>query len=251
MPLSPQALPGRRAFIVVAALATAALACAPLAGAAIPQGNLVQNPGAELPAAPVSDTGVAPPTGWETSPHFTVMAYGRTGFPPTSVSEGIGGGTNFFAGGPTTATSVADQFVDISGSASEIDAGHVRASLSAYLGGVGTQADAASVTVTFNSGVLGDGNNLGSPLTVGPVTPGDRHNETTLLKRDASATVPTGARSALVAITATYAEGLYNDGYADNVSLALSEIPPPPAPPPAPPRFRLRRRSRRRSPPST
>jgi hypothetical protein len=160
------------------------------------------------------------------------MAYGRTAFPPTSVSDGIGGGTNFFAGGPTTATSVADQFVDISGSAAEIDAGHVRASLSAYLGGVGSQGDAASVTVTFNSNALGDGNDLGSPLTVGPVTPGDRNNETTLLRREASATVPSGARSARVAITATRTEGAYNDGYADNVSLALSEIPPSPSPSP-------------------
>ncbi len=235
MPRLCQALLVRGAGIVVASLATAALACAPLAGAAIPQGNLVQNPGAEQPAAPASEAEQAAPTGWETAPNFTVMAYGRAGFPPKSVSDGIGGGSNLFAGGPSDEISSAQQFVDISGSAAEIDSGHVRASLSAYLGGAGSQGDAASVTVTFNSGTLGDGSNVGSPLTIGPVTPEDRHNETTLLRREASATVPTGARSALVAITATRTVAPYNDGYADNVSLTLSEPPPPSSPPPSTP----------------
>ncbi len=229
------ALMRRSALIVLAPLATAALAWAPLAGAAIPQGNLVQNPGAEQSAAPVSDTGVAPPTGWETSPNFTVMAYGRTNFPSTLVGNSIGGGTNFFAGGPANASSVAVQFVDFSGAAAEIDAGHVRASLSAYLGGFATDGDAASVTVTFKSEALGDGKELGSPLTVGPVTPGERENKTTLLKREASVTVPTGARSAQIEIRATRTNPEYNDGYADNISLALSEIPPPPPSPPPPP----------------
>jgi hypothetical protein len=235
MPLSGHALPVRKVRMLVAVLvAVAAFAFAPLAGAAIPQGNLLQNAGAEQPAAPATNTEHAAPTGWETSPSFTVMAYGRPEFPPISVGEGIGGGTNFFAGGPTTSTSVAVQFVDFTGAEAEIDAGHVRASLGAYLGGVGSKGDAASVTVTFKSEALGDGTELGLPLTVGPVTPGERHNETTLLKRDASAIVPAGARSAQVAITATRTEGAYNDGYADNVSLALGEIPPPsPSPPPA------------------
>src|SRR4051794_28873678 len=91
--------------VLAMAALVAALAGPSRAAAAIPQGNLVQNPGAEQPAAPASDTGVAAPTGWSSSPSFTVMAYGRTNFPPTSVSDGIGGGTNFFAGGPSTASS--------------------------------------------------------------------------------------------------------------------------------------------------
>ena len=111
----------------------------------------------------------------------------------------------------------------------------MRASLSAYLGGKGSQSDAASVSVTFKSEALGDGTELGSPLTVGPVTAGDRGNETTLLKREASAAVPAGARSAVVTITATGAKGAYINGYADNVSLVLGEPPPPPPTPSLPP----------------
>jgi hypothetical protein len=222
---------------LMAAFATASLASAPLAGAAIPQGNLVQNGGAEQPAAPPSDTGVAPPTDWSSAPGFTVMAYGRNVFPPTSVSNGIGGGTNFFAGGPNVPSSAADQFIDISGAAPEVDAGHVRATLSAYLGGVANQGDAASVTVTFNSDALGDGSDLGSALTVGPVTASDRNDVTTLLRREASVTVPAGARSIRILIATTRTDGAYDDGYADNVSLLLSDItsPPPPPPPPPPP----------------
>jgi len=237
MPLCRKPLPGCRTGIAAVALVMVALAWAPLAGAAIPQGNLIQNPGAEQPAAPATEAEHAAPTGWETSPNFTVMAYARLGFPPMSVSDAIGGGSNFFAGGPgpAEAESVATQFVDFSGAATEIDAGHVRASLSAYLGGKGSQPDGATVSVTFKSEALGDGTQLGSPLTVGPVTPADRGNETTLLKREASATVPAGARSAVVTITATRAEGSYNDGYADNVSLVLGETPPPPPSPPPPP----------------
>ncbi len=229
---SRQALPVRTPLIVVAALATAALACAPLAGAAIPQGNLVQNPGAEQPAAPASDTGVAPPAGWSPSLGFTVMAYGRTGFPPTSVGDGIGGGTNFFAGGPGVASSGADQLVDLSAAAAEIDAGHVDANLSAYLGGLGSQSDAASVTVTFSSDPGADGGQLGAPLTVGPVTAADRNDVTALLRRAASVTVPVGARSLLISIDTTRTDGAYDDGYADNVSLVLSDNTQPPPPPP-------------------
>ncbi len=235
MPLWRPPLPVCRTGIVAVALVMAALAWAPAAGAVIPPGNLIQNPGAEQPAAPASEAEHAAPTGWETSANFTVMDYGRPGFPSASVGAAIGGASNFFAGGPgpAEANSVATQVVDLSTAATEIDAGHVRAGLSAYLGGVAGQPDDARVTVTFRSEALGDGTVLGSPLTVGPVTPADRGNVTTLLKREASATVPAGARSAVVTITATRAEGAYNDGYADNLSLVLGEIAQPPPPPPA------------------
>jgi hypothetical protein len=226
--------------LLLAALAVAALAGPTLAGAAIPQGNLIQNPGAEDPAAPADDAGVAHPTDWlSPSPSFTVMGYGRNVFPATSVSDAIGGGANFFAGGPNTADSFAEQFPDITGAAAEIDAGHVRADLSAYLGGVGSQGDAATITVTFNSDPQDDGGTDLGTLTVGPVTAADRNDQTTLLRRDASATVPPGTRSAHVVIEAARATdgGAYDDGYADNVSLVLSDNtqPPPPPPPPPPP----------------
>jgi hypothetical protein len=222
----------RTLAVVLAVLAFGLLGAGP-ATATIPTGNLLHNPGAEDSPPAASDADVAAPTGWQNSPGFTVMAYGRPNFPSTAVSGAIGGGANFFAGGPTGApTSGGYQFIDLSGSAAEIDAGHVRASLSAYLGGAGNQNDSATVTASFNSDPGGDGNDLGSTLTVGPVTAADRNNQTTLLRRDASVNVPAGARSVGVSISPTRVDGTYNDGYADNVSFVLSDNtqsqPPPP-----------------------
>ena len=222
--VSRQALPAVTLLIVVVALAAVALACAPFAGAAIPQGNLVQNPGAEQPAAPASDTGVAPPTGWSPSPGFTVMAYGRTGFPSTSVGDGIGGGTNFFAGGPGVA-------IQRGGTSSSTSRGPRRRSTPATCARASAPTSAGSPARATRRAspsrsapiALGDGGQLGAPLTIGPVTPGDRNNVTTLLRRDASVTVPAGARSVLISITATRTDGAYNDGYADNVSLVLTD----------------------------
>ena len=72
-------------------------------------------------------------------------------------------------------------------------------------------------------------------MTVGPVTAADRGNVTTLLRREQRVTVPAGTRSLAVVIRTTRAAGAYDDGYADNISVVLSDntaAPPPPPPPP-------------------
>jgi hypothetical protein len=219
-------------LLLAAGLTTLVLA-APASGT-IPAGNLVTNPGAEAPEAPVSDTGVAAPTGWSTSGNLTVMAYGRNGFPPTGVSSTIGGGTNFFAGGPNTPSSLATQIVDVAQAGTEIDAGKVDADLSAYLGGIAGQGDSATVTARFATSVFNPAS-TGPPLTIGPVTAADRGNATTLLARSASARVPAGTRAIQITVTTTRTDGAYDDGYADNVSVVLHDNTPPPPPPSPPP----------------
>ena len=92
------------------------------------------------------------------------------------------------------------------------------ATLSALIGGYLTQTDSATVTATF----LNAASATVGTLQVGPVSPDERQSATTLLSRSASTAVPAGTRSISVRIDATRNEGAYNDGYVDNVSLALA-----------------------------
>src|SRR3954469_3216359 len=77
------------------------------AGAVVPSGNLVQNPGAEAGGGAANASDVAPPPGWGTTSNFTAVKYGTSGFP----GQAAGGGTNFFAGGPNSAGSLAEQII--------------------------------------------------------------------------------------------------------------------------------------------
>lgn len=201
---------------VVAAMAAVAVlaAAAPAARAAIPQGNLLADPGGEaVPGATDASAIVAPPS-WTLTGNLSLVQYGAPDFLTTEDSTRLGGGQNFFAGGPDAATSAAAQVIDVSAAAAEIDAGKVTATLSGQLGGYASQTDSATVTATFASGPV---------LQIGPVTPAQRNGITNLLPRSASAAVPAGTRQITVAINALREEGSYNDGYADNVSLELSE----------------------------
>ena len=202
---------------LAAVLALAALAFPATAGAQAPAGNLLVNGDAE--AVPGSTDGVAvvPPPGWTTDGAFTEVAYGAPEFLTTADSAALGGGASFFAGGPDNAASAATQVVSVGSDAARIDAGSESATLSALLGGYLTQTDSATVTATFLNAA---GSGLGT-LQVGPVTPEDRQDATTLLSRSATAAVPAGTRSVSVRIDATRNEGAFNDGYIDNVSLTL------------------------------
>ena len=208
---------------LAAGLAAAALLAAAPAAAVVPAGNLLVNPGAEAgPGAPDAVTQLPLP-GWTVESTFTAVNYGAPGFLTLADSATLGGGTNFFAGGPGGALGAATQVVDVSGAAAEIDAGKVTATLSALLGGYATQTDYAALSATFlNAG----GATLGAIRLVA-VNPGDRNSVTALVARSSSAPVPAGTRQISVRIDAVREEGSYNDGYIDNVSLVLGSGGPP------------------------
>jgi hypothetical protein len=201
--------------------AAIALVVAASASAAVPSGNLLVNPGAEAgPGAADSSTVQAPP-GWTVSSNFTAVRYGAPDFLTTADSAALGGGTNFFAGGPDSAASSATQVVNVAGAAPEIDAGKAQVTLAAQLGGFASQTDRATVTATF----LGvDGGPLGT-LALPAVTDVDRKSVTALVGRSASAAVPAGTRAISVRIDAIRDAGAYNDGYADNISLSFGGAP--------------------------
>jgi len=196
---------------------------------ALPAGNLVQNPGGEADQPPTDTNAVVPPQGWTTTGTFTAIRYGSPDFLTTAFAAQIGGGNNLLTGGKNAPLSTATQLIDVSAAAADIDAGGVQAKLSAYLGGYLSQKDAAMVDVTFLSATDAA---LGS-VRVGPVTPADRQSKTTLLLRSATAAVPKGTTKIKVVLTSTRADGTYNDGYMDNISLELGTAPPPPPPPAA------------------
>ena len=74
------------------------------------------------------------------------MQYGASGFLTDADATRLGGGKNFFAGGPGGAVSGASQSINVGAAAAEIDAGDVRATLAALLGGYNGQDDQAQVT---------------------------------------------------------------------------------------------------------
>jgi hypothetical protein len=203
-----------RAFL---AAVVASLLLAWPAAAVVPTGNLLVNPGAEAGTGATDASTIVPPPGWTVESTFTVVRYGAPDFPTAADGTALGGGANFFAGGPGGATSAATQVVDVSGAAAEIDAGNVAATLGAQLGGYATQTDRATVTASFLSAIGGP---LGT-LALPEVTATDRNSVTALIARSASAAVPANTRRISVRIDAIRDAGSYNDGYIDNVSLVL------------------------------
>src|SRR3954447_25583883 len=208
-----------RASLLLSALA--ALLIASPARAAVPAGNLLANPGAEAAPGATDSSGIVPPPGWTVDGNFTVVAYGTSAFPTVEEGAAIGGGTNFFAGGPGNDASAGAQIVNVSGAATEIDAGQVSMTLAALLGGYETQEDAATVTA---SALDAAGAVIGT-ASIGPVDSATRGQRSTMIARSATVAVPAGTRLITVRIAATRTEGDYNDGYIDNVSLSLLGAP--------------------------
>ena len=199
-------------------LAVAFCVAPAVAQATVPSGNLVLNPGADEAVGETDSTGLAIPH-WGTSGRLSAVKYGAgTGFPTTADGSSIGGGANFFSGGINDTTSIAEQFVDVSAAQPEIDAGRVSVVLSAYLGGSLMDGDNTTVVAKFEDE---HSDNVFGLIQIGPVTAGNRGNQTTLLRRSASADVPPGTFHIRLTITANRTDGQHNNGYADNVSVTL------------------------------
>jgi VCBS repeat-containing protein len=187
-------------------------------------GNLIVNPGAETgPSATNFSTTVAP-NGWTTTAGLSAVDYAIGGAADLNASDGaaVGGSQSYFAGGPNSAVSTATQTIDVSSYAAVIDGGHVTVNLSGYFGGYHTQNDNAVLTARYLSDT---GNELGQ-TQIGGFLASDRSNESRLIFDSATMTVPVGTHSIELVLTATRIVGaageVYNDGYADNLSLTLT-----------------------------
>jgi len=198
---------------LLAAAVGALLLASPLAArqAAIPSGNLVVNPGAEDSPGAVPDT-VVKPVGWTTTGSLTNWMYQAHELdrPTQAFAATISGGSNFFSGGPG----------GVAGPATEIDAGQVGATLSAFIGGYTVSEDLARVDAVFYDAA---GTKLGS-MGIGPVNRDDRKRLTTLLPRKSTASVPKLTRRIDVVISVKVDNNGKNHAYVDNISLTLAKV---------------------------
>jgi hypothetical protein len=180
--------------------------------------NLIINGNAEAGVGSVSGNDIEPVPGWTTTNNFTVCMYGAASGVPTNCPGPADRGSNYFAGGPSTALSWAWQVIDISAAATQVDAHQVLAALTGWLGGWESQDDNAVLTAQFTSGLT---TNILGTVSIGPVLAADRTNVTGFLFRAAMTPVPAGSRQVTLTLTMTREEGAYDDGYADSLSLVL------------------------------
>ena len=194
---------------------------APLAG------NLLVNGGFEGPVPPTEGS-VLPIEGWQRSGSMGYLRYGAPShaFSPSwrsSPRYGTGGGRMLWGGysAPTGGITTAFQTVDVAASADAIDAGGATANLSAYLGGSRAYPDAMSARAEL----LDAGGATLATIELGPVTPADRNNLTTLLYRAGARAVPPGTRTIRVTLISDDADKAYSSALADNVKLTLTSTP--------------------------
>lgn len=193
------------------------------ASAHLPSGNLLANSSAEAGPGGLDGTAtVGPVPSWHLMRHFNVVSYGAHVLnfaitPPPSFARSIGAGFQLFTGGNTGADSSAAQTVSLSGERPEIAAGGAKLTLRAYLGGYGAQNDRMRITVYE----LGRAHNIIGSFAIGPVSAASRHDQTALLRRSASSSVPSRTVAARVVIQAIHDSGTYNNALADTVTLTI------------------------------
>ncbi|MEG3628684.1 phosphoesterase [Streptomyces poriticola] len=184
--------------------------------------NLVVNGDAESGPGGSAEP-VTAVTGWdirEGAPALIPYSHGG-GYPGPDTPGPADRGSRFFSGGDSPRTAlVQDVALPVRGRTGRrsVDAGRVRYTLTAWLGGYATQEDGARLSVEFRDAA-------GTPVALsvlGPVTAAERLSRTALVERTETATVPPGARTARVLLVFTRSGGTSNDGYADAVSLALT-----------------------------
>jgi hypothetical protein len=223
-------------ILVLTGTAIVAVGSVSAARTALPAGNLVKNPGAEAVAG-AYQPGVGKPAGWETEGRgsdgeprdflgIASIGYGTSeSYLQKPQSAPVAGAARHFYGQHNVAW--ARQAIDVSGAAAEIDTGGVKACLSAYLGGVQDQPSGMRVDVTF----LDESESTLGAIRIGPVTAGQRRNQTGMLRRFAERNVPPNTRQLRVVLTAENPVGAEKSkavgggptlAYADNISVALT-----------------------------
>jgi hypothetical protein len=192
----------------------------PVAPARISQ-NLILNPGAEIV---VGEIGLANWSLLEELPLPRLFFYDDEGGAPSPTGPGPEDrGIQLFAGGDN-GTSGMSQTVAVDPAWQQaVNEGRVKFRLTAFLGGTLDQADNATVRLTF---VDDDTQTLGQ-ISLPPVTPLERDNKTGLFPVEVADYVPARTVRMFVDVIFNHVEDDgFNDGYADNLELVLSEIAP-------------------------
>ena len=190
--------------------------------------NLLVNGDAEAGSAVTSLTSTSKMSvpGWTTVGGFSVGAYDSSGALQTKDYGPVNRGKQFFYGGPGGAVSSASQLVDLSGAATEIDAGLVKFQLSGHLGLTGGSYDNIQ---TIN--ITADFQDASGTTLVHAIANGPSHDDADicgvgLLERSAFGFLPPKVRKANVTIyLSTGGSGTIASNYAaDNISLVLATL---------------------------
>jgi hypothetical protein len=179
--------------------------------------NLLVNGDAETPQREGST-----PFGWQSADRTATarrIAYGGSDLVPSCDSARCG--QNLFVGGDAQRAALR-QIIQIDRTwATAISDGRAVARFSADLGGRLQDKDAASARVAFldpNRRPLGS-------ISFRPVTAAEREGKTGLVRVSSSARVPQTAAYVVVDLTFAGADRGFNGASADNVELALTELP--------------------------
>jgi hypothetical protein len=176
--------------------------------------NLIANPSAEAGKGGGGEK--VPVPGWTQHGQFTAASYAWPGGDVDGTSAGPKNrGANYFYGGPSNTRSWATQTVKVAKSG--VKTGKVRYTLSGWFGGYETQADQAVLTASFRNA---KGKQLAT-AKIGRVSSADRDGVSKLLRRKTKGKVPAKTRQVVVTLVMTRAEGDWNDGIADSLSLVL------------------------------
>jgi uncharacterized protein (TIGR03437 family) len=214
-----------RAVTRLCPLALLAVAAFPME-AQILNRNLLLNAGAEdgVAARAVTDPKVASVPNWTTTGGFSVGNYASGDFPSANDYGPPHRGKQLFYGGPGAQRSTATQTVDLSGAATDIDAGRAKYYFSGYLGLVTGTYDTiyqTSLKVEFQDAA---GAVLLTAVAAGP-TVADVNIPEGLLLRATSGYLPANVRKARVTIDLFTGSSGYNGYAADELSLSLTTDP--------------------------
>ncbi|CAF3797665.1 unnamed protein product [Rotaria sp. Silwood1] len=162
---------------------------------------------------------VTHPILWSYVGTITQIAYNNSVYgalTPTSLGPSDRGYCYFC--GMSSAVTTMSQSIDLFPYVTDIVSGNVSFNLSAWLGGWTNQDDSAQVSVDFLNYAY---QIVGNRTTIGPVLATDRGFTTSLVFRQNSGIIPKNTRYMTVIVTLIWYTGGYNDGYIDNISVAL------------------------------
>ena len=157
--------------------------------------------------------------GWVTTSGRLVAERYADGAPPNISLTSFGPldrGDLQFTGDNYPLTS-ATQTIALEDAAGLIDAGSAWLDLSGWLGGFETHGDNAALSVSFRDV---SGTQVGTSK-IGPVTAADRGRLSGHLFREALNQIPPQTRTAVVTLTMTRTDGLFNNAYADALSFRI------------------------------
>ena len=153
--------------------------------------------------------------GWVDNGTMTTWIYDVPDYLQKTDPGPVDGGSNYFGGGSGDTTMY--QEISLSAIQTDIASGNLTYNLSAFLGGYSSQDDRMEIIIEF----FDSSGNLLLSGGIGPVYAADRNYTTGIHLHGVIGQVPADSAWARVTLNA-YLESGYNDAYADNVSLILS-----------------------------